>query len=115
MFQDKLTGRQGGGLSSLALKQSIFYCAAVVSLRHFYLWREAKVNVIQKSEAIKTGLRKGFQDGSSKMAKRRCYGYKVNSSGGLIIDPDEAQTVHWIFEQYLDGDSLGKIANELER
>jgi len=50
-----------------------------------------------------------------KMAKRRCYGYKVNSSGGLIIDPDEAQTVRWIFERYLDGDSLGKIANGLER
>ena len=30
------------------------------------------MNVIQKSEAIKTSLRKGFQDGSSKMAKRRC-------------------------------------------
>ena len=28
------------------------------------------MNVIQKSEAIKNGLRKGFQDGSSKMAKR---------------------------------------------
>ena len=29
------------------------------------------MNVIQKSEAIKNGLRKGFQDGSSKMAKRK--------------------------------------------
>ena len=28
------------------------------------------MNVIQKSEAIKNGLRKGFQNGSSKMAKR---------------------------------------------
>ena len=28
------------------------------------------MNVIQKSEAIKNGLRKGFQDGNSKMAKR---------------------------------------------
>lgn len=33
------------------------------------------MNTIQKSEAIKNGLRKGFQDGSSKMAKRKCYGY----------------------------------------
>ena len=33
------------------------------------------MNVIQKSEAIKNGLRKGFQNGSSKMAKRKCYGY----------------------------------------
>ena len=33
------------------------------------------MNVIQKSEAIKAGLRKGFQNGSSKMARRKCYGY----------------------------------------
>ena len=41
------------------------------------------MNVIQKSEAIKNGLRKGFQDGSSKMAKRKCYGYTLNSNGEL--------------------------------
>lgn len=35
------------------------------------------MNMIQKSEAIKAGLRKEFQDGSSKMAKRKCYGYDI--------------------------------------
>lgn len=39
------------------------------------------MNVRQKGEAIKNGLRKGFQDGSSKMAKRKCYGYEVGSGG----------------------------------
>ena len=68
------------------------------------------MNSIQKSEAIKNGLRKGFQDGSSKMAKRRCYGYTINSDGELEINPDEARVVSWIFERYLAGDSLGKIA-----
>ena len=73
------------------------------------------MNVIQKSEAIKAGLRKGFQDGSSKMVHRKCYGYKVCSDGELAINPDEAKVVCWIFEQYLVGDSLGKIAAGLER
>ena len=73
------------------------------------------MNVIQKSEAIKNGLRKGFQDGSSKMAKRKCYGYTINSDGELEINPDEAKVVSWIFERYLAGDSLGKIAAGLER
>ena len=73
------------------------------------------MNVIQKSEAIKNGLRKGFQDGSSKMAKRKCYGYTINSDGELEISPDEATVVSWIFERYLAGDSLGKIAAGLER
>ena len=71
--------------------------------------------MIQKSEAIKNGLRKGFQDGSSKMAKRRCYGYEVGSDGELVVNPDEARVVCWIFEQYLAGNSLGKIAAGLER
>jgi len=71
--------------------------------------------VIQKSESIKAGLRKGFQDGSSKMAKRKCYGYMTSPDGELMVNPDEAQVVRWIFEQYLAGSSLGKIASGLER
>ena len=73
------------------------------------------MNVIQKSEAIKGGLRKGFQDGSSKMARRKCYGYEVGPDGDLTVNPDKAQVVCWIFERYLAGDSLGKIAAGLER
>lgn len=72
------------------------------------------MNVIQKSEAVKAGLRKGFQDGSSKMARRKCYGYKVDPDGELAVNPDEAQVVRWIFGRYLFGDSLGKIAAGLE-
>ena len=73
------------------------------------------MNMIQKSEAIKSGLRKGFQDGSSKMAKRTCYGYDINPDGELTVNPDEAKVVCWIFEQYLAGNSLGKIVAGLEK
>lgn len=73
------------------------------------------MNVIQKSEAIKAGMRKGFQDGSSKMARRKCYGYEVGPDGELAVKPDKAQVVCWIFERYLAGDSLGKIATGLEK
>ena len=73
------------------------------------------MNMIQKSETIKAGLRKGFQDGSSKMAHRKCYGYEVGPDGELTVNPDEAQVVCWIFEQYLSGNSLGKIAAGLEQ
>ena len=48
------------------------------------------------------------------MAKRRCYGYNVDSHGDLIIDPAEAGVVQWIFKEYADGKSLGKIAAGLE-
>ena len=73
------------------------------------------MDVLEKSKSIKAGLRQGFQDGSSKMARRRCYGYTVGPGGELEIDPDEAQVVRWIFERYLVGDSLGKITAGLER
>ena len=69
----------------------------------------------EKSSAIKSGLRKGFRDGSSKMARRRCYGYSTAPDGRLVIAPTEAETVRWIFQSYLDGDSLGKIAAGLEK
>ena len=66
------------------------------------------MNAIQKSETIKSSLRKGFQDGSSKMAKRKCYRYTINSDGELKVNPEEAKIVRRIFERYLAGDSLGK-------
>ena len=72
------------------------------------------MNIIQKSESIRAGLRKGFQDGTSKMAQRKCYGYDTGPDGGLVINPDEAVVVRWIFERYLNGDSLGRIAAGLE-
>ena len=69
---------------------------------------------IEKSNSIRAGLQKGFREGTSKMAQRKCYGYDTSLDGELIINPDEAATVRWIFERYLSGDSLGKIAAGLE-
>ena len=87
----------------------------VISLRYFDFKRKIVMNVIQRSEAIKVGLGKGFQDSSSQMAHRECYGYEVCTDGGLVVNPEEAKVVSWIFERYLAGDSLGKIAARLEK
>ncbi len=48
------------------------------------------------------------------MAQRRCYGYDTGPDGKLVINPDEATVVRWIFDRYLSGNSLGKIATGLE-
>lgn len=69
---------------------------------------------IEKSKSIRDGLQKGFRDGTSKMAQRRCYGYDSGSDGELVINPGEAAVVRWIFDRYLSGDSLGKITAGLE-
>lgn len=49
------------------------------------------------------------------MAKRKCYGYTLSPNGELEINPREAKVVCWIFERYLSGDSLGRIATGLEK
>lgn len=67
-----------------------------------------------KSEYITEGLRKSFQDMNCKMANRMCYGYTVAKNGELIINPEEAEIVRFIFASYNKGDSLGKIAKQLE-
>ena len=72
------------------------------------------MNIIEKSESIRAGLRKGFQNGTSKMARRKCYGYDTGPDGKLVINPDEADIVRWIFDHYLSGDSLSQIAVGLE-
>ncbi len=44
------------------------------------------------------------------MAQRRCCGYDTDPDGELVIKSDEPAIVRWIFDRYLSGDSLGKIA-----
>lgn len=43
---------------------------------------------IEKSKSIRDGLQKGFRDGVSKMAQRRCYGYDTGPDGELVIKSD---------------------------
>lgn len=66
-----------------------------------------------RNESIKAGIQKSFKTGKSKIADRICYGYSKASDVGLTINKKEAQIVHFIFERYLSGDSLGKIADAL--
>ena len=73
------------------------------------------MNVIKRSEAIRSGLQKGFQDGTSKLTCRKCFGYDVGANGELIVNSYEAAIVRWIFDQYLTGSSLRAIAADLDR
>ena len=35
------------------------------------------MKTFEKSESIKAGIRKSFQTGNSKLARRKCYGYNI--------------------------------------
>ena len=67
----------------------------------------------QKSEQIAAGMRKAFQDGTSKLAKRICYGYDYDERGDLVVFMPEAMVVLQIFNSYNMGASLGQIADYL--
>ncbi len=63
-----------------------------------------------KSESIRAGLEARAKTGSSGFYRRRCYGYQKGSDGELEIVPEEADVVRTIFDLYLKGASIGRIA-----
>lgn len=64
---------------------------------------------------IKGGMRNQFKDGTSKLANRPCYGYIKQNDRVLAVHETEAEIVRWIFERYVAGDSLDKIAKGLAK
>lgn len=66
-------------------------------------------------EAIKWGLKRGFISGNSKLYSRKCFGYKQNVDGELVIDEERAEIVRTIYDLYLSGLSIGLIAKELKK
>lgn len=81
----------------------------------FHLIKQSEMTVIQKSNAIKAGPQRGFQNGNFKVARGKCYGYTVSSNGKLEISSDKAKVVSWIFKRCLAGDRLRESAAGLDR
>ena len=67
----------------------------------------------QRSASISEGLKKSYQQGMSKVANRKCFGYVTDTNGHLVIDPERSEIVRWIFDAFLSGSSYGKIASSL--
>ena len=67
-----------------------------------------------KSEDIKWGLRKSFQNPDSKYYQRICYGYTHDEEGKLIIREEQAEIVRLIYEMAASEVSLARISAYLE-
>lgn len=67
-----------------------------------------------KSSDIKWGLQKSFANLESKYYQRKCYGYKHDKNGHLIIDEAEAEVVKLIFRMSKEEASLSQIAQTLQ-
>lgn len=61
------------------------------------------------SEAIKWGLKRGFESGESKLYTRKCFGYTQSETGELVFNEEQAEVVRKIFDLYLSGYSVDMI------
>lgn len=68
-----------------------------------------------RSENIKWGIKNRAASGKSKLYDRKCYGYKHDAAGRLVIDEETSKNVKLIFDLYLSGQSVIGIIKELER
>jgi DNA invertase Pin-like site-specific DNA recombinase len=68
-----------------------------------------------RSDNIKWGIKQRAAQGTSKLYNRKCYGYKNDAAGKLVIDEKEAKNVRLIFNMYLQGKSVIGIVSELEQ
>jgi DNA invertase Pin-like site-specific DNA recombinase len=67
---------------------------------------------ISKNE--KWAIQKRMEAGTYRLCSAP-YGYTLDASGNLLIEPDEAEVVRFIFANILDGHSTVKIAQSLEQ
>ena len=75
----------------------------------------AQVENESRSENIKWGIKQRAALGTSKLYDKKCYGYKHDKDGKLIIDEQKAENVKLIFDLYLCGQSVIGIIKELEK
>ncbi len=68
-----------------------------------------------RSENIKWAIKQRAAQGTSKLYDRKCYGYKHDEDGHLVIDEETAKNDKLIFDLYLDGQSVIGIIKELEK
>ncbi len=68
-----------------------------------------------RSENIRMGIKYRAVAGTLKLYDRKCYGYKHDEDGHLVIDEEKAKNVKLIFDLYLNGQSAVNIIKELER
>lgn len=68
-----------------------------------------------RSDNIRWGIKQRAASGTSKLYDRKCYGYKHDKDGKLIIDEQKAKNVKLIFDLYLSVQSVIGIIKELEK
>ena len=67
------------------------------------------------SQNVKLGLQYRYQQGKVQVNHNHFLGYTKDSDGHLVIDPEQAEVVKRIYREYLEGLSMKRIAEGLEK
>ncbi|MDW7658151.1 MAG: recombinase family protein [Bacillota bacterium] len=67
----------------------------------------------QKSQNIRWGIQRSFENEDTKYKHRKCFGYCHDQNGSLVVNAAQAEIVRLIYDLRLEGWSLRQIANEL--
>ena len=97
---------EGESLNTLDAKQE-----AVLALLSSVAQGESE----NKSEAIKWSYRHRFSNGIPMIPTWVLLGYTTDEYGNMVIVPDEAEVVSFIYEKYLDGWTVKEIAAHLTK
>lgn len=65
------------------------------------------------SENCQWGIRSLFKQGVVHINTNRFYGYDKDEDGKLVINPEQAKVVRWLFESYMDGINPDILAKRL--
>ena len=68
--------------------------------------------------SLSKNMRKGVQmrmKNGTYQASSAPYGYRLEKNGTLVVEPDEAEIVKRIFEEFICGKSTALIACELQK
>lgn len=66
-----------------------------------------------RKQNIQWGIQKRVKNGTSAFFKTKCYGYKINEEGEMVINEPEARIVRWIYKSFLSGNSRSLIQKQL--
>lgn len=67
------------------------------------------------SQNVNLGLQLRYQNGQVQVNHNHFLGYTKDEEGNLIIDEEEAKILKRNYREFLEGASLGEIADGLER
>lgn len=65
------------------------------------------------SENCQWGIRSLFRQGVMHLNANRFYGYDKDKDGKLVINPEQAKVVRWIYQSYMDGVNPDVLARKL--